>query len=147
MHLYFNITYNTQYGNDLYINIHMPDSTLSTQRMTQCGNGQWQYNCRMDFDGVEYLDYYYSEQHDSEVVCHEWTTQAHRLAVGQQGISQYTTYDVWIAIPHDSYLYSSAFTECINRRPHREAYRRPNPSVVRLKVREIGAQRRTSCTW
>ena len=135
MTLFFNITYSTQYGNELYINFRMPDGTLSTQRMTQCGNGQWQYNCRLELSGVEYLDYYYTEQHDSEVINHEWTTQAHRIAIGQQGISQYTTYDVWIAIPHDSYLYSSAFTECINRRTHREAYRRPNPSVVRLKVR------------
>ena len=108
---------------------------LSTSRMTQCGNGQWQYNCRLELSGVEYLDYYYTEQRDSEVITHEWTTQAHRIAIGQQGISQYTTYDVWIGIPHDSYLYSSAFTECINRRTHREAYRRPNPSVVHLKVR------------
>ena len=135
MQIYFNIAYGTQYGNDLYINLRMPDGTLDTHRMTQCGDGQWQYTYRCDLSGVEYLDYYYSEQNGSEVVNHEWTTQAHRIAIGQQGISQYTAYDVWIAIPHDSYLYSSAFTECINRRAHREAYRRPNPSVVRLKVR------------
>ena len=151
INIYFNIAYTTQYGNDLCINIRMSDGTLNTQRMTQCGNGQWQYhyNCEPSsaIDG-QYLDYYYSEQNDSEVVNHEWTTQPHRIAIGQQGISQYTTYDTWISIPQDSYLYSSAFTECINRRQHREAYRRPNPSVVRLKVRApqlYGYQRLVLC--
>ena len=135
MYLYFYITYNTQYGNDLYINFRQPDDTVTTHRMTQCGSGQWQFCHQYAPDGRMYLDYYYTEQQGDKVIRHEWTTQAHRIAVGQQGITQYTAYDTWIEIPHDSYLYSSAFTQCINRRTPRKPYRRPNPSVLRLKVR------------
>lgn len=135
MHLYFNIAYNTQFGNDLYVNIRKSDGTVLTQRMTQCGGGQWQFTYRFEPEGAEYLDYYYTEQKGDEIIQHEWTTQAHRIAISQQGVTQYTTYDTWIDIPHDSYLYSSAFTECINRRNPRQAYRRPNPAVLRLKVR------------
>ena len=136
MHVYFYIAYNTQFGNDLYINMRQADGSLSTHRMTQCGGGQWQYHHILEPQGQEYLDYYYSEQQgDKVVVNREWTTQAHRIAIGQQGVTQYTAYDTWIDIPHDSYLYSSAFTQCINRREKKQAYRRPSPSVLRLKVR------------
>ena len=133
--LYLNIAYTTQFGNDLYVNIRKSDGTVLTKRMTQCGNGQWQFTYRFEPEGAEYLDYYYTEQKGDEIIQHEWTTQAHRIAISQQGVTQYTTYDTWIDIPHDSYLYSSAFTECINRRNPRQAYRRPNPAVLRLKVR------------
>ena len=133
--LYLNIAYTTQFGNDLYVNIRQADGTLLTQRMTQCGNGQWQFTYRFEPAGAEYLDYYYSEQKGNEVIHHEWTPHAHRIAISQQGVTQYTTYDTWIDIPEDTYLYSSAFTQCINRRAPRQAYRRPNPAVLRLKVR------------
>ena len=135
MLLYLNIAYTTQFGNDLYVNIRKSDGTVLTKRMTQCGGGQWQFTYRFEPEGAEYLDYYYTEQKGDEIIQHEWTTQAHRIAISQQGVTQYTTYDTWIDIPHDSYLYSSAFTECINRRNPRQAYRRPNPAVLRLKVR------------
>ena len=133
--LYLNIAYTTQFGNDLYVNIRKSDGTVLTKRMTQCGGGQWQFTYRFEPEGAEYLDYYYTEQKGDEIIQHEWTTQAHRIAISQQGVTQYTTYDTWIHIPEDSYLYSSAFTECINRRNPRQAYRRPNPAVLRLKVR------------
>ena len=143
--LYLNIAYTTQFGNDLYVNIRQADGTLLTQRMTQCGNGQWQFTYRFEPAGAEYLDYYYSEQKGNEVIHHEWTPHAHRIAISQQGVTQYTTYDTWIDIPEDTYLYSSAFTQCINRRAPRQAYRRPNPAVLRLKVTAV-AWRRTSDT-
>lgn len=134
IHILFNINYGTSYDEDLYINIRQADGTVNTYRMTQCGTGQWQYDMRIAPQG-DYLDYYYTVQCGTKVRRQEWTTQAHRLDIGQTGLQQYSAYDTWIEIPHDSYLYSSAFTQCINRREQKSSYRRTNPSVLRLKVR------------
>ena len=66
---------------------------------------------------------------------HEWLVMPHRLEFAAAKALSYVVYDHWLDIPEDSYMYSSAFTECINRRNPRQAYRRPNPAVLRLKVR------------
>lgn len=135
MHILFNINYGTQYGESLHINIRMKDGSTQSFRMNNLQEGKWQYDLRCDFIEGSYIDYYYSLQEGDKVKRAEWTTQAHRIDVGQTGLQQYTAYDTWIEIPHDSYLYSSAYTQCINRRENKQVYRRTNPAVLRLKVR------------
>ncbi len=135
MTIQFNIYYGTGNSEELFINIRQSDGSIASHRMTQKSDGNWQYELRIDSAAPSSLDYYYTLCKDKEVVRSEWTTQAHRIDLCQAGIKQYTTYDTWIEIPHDSYLYSSAYTQCINRREPREVYRRDNPSVLRLKVR------------
>jgi len=135
MQIYFNIHYGVRYGEELHINILQKDNTVATHRMTQKNEGEWHYELRQqDCDG-DFLDYYYSLHTGDKTLRMEWTTQAHRLDLCQKGVKQYVTHDTWIEIPHDSYLYSSAFTQCINRRDSTPVYRRDNPCAVRLKVR------------
>lgn len=90
---------------------------------------------RLDNVAQQYLDYHYTILREKEVVRSEWTTQAHRINIGRNELNSYTVWDNWIEIPHDSYLYSSAFTECINRRTNSNVHHADNPTSLRLKVR------------
>ena len=138
MNIKFNIYYGVNVGEKICLNIHRK-SGITVHGMTQ-DNGNWSLELRFseaelkDYDnGV--LDYYYTLYSGDRLLRSEWTTQAHRLDLGQTGVQQYTVYDTWIEIPHDSYLYSSAFTKCINRREEGMRYHRTSPTILRLKVR------------
>lgn len=135
MLILFNINYVASYTEELFINIKMPGGKTETYKMTRWQNGSWRYELRFEPGGMTFLDYHYSVQRMNVVLRTEWTMQAHRLDIGQTGLLQYTVYDAWIDMPHDTYLYTSAYTQCINRRENRGVYRRTNPSVLRLKVR------------
>ncbi|MBO5232796.1 MAG: 4-alpha-glucanotransferase [Prevotella sp.] len=135
MLILFNIHYVTSYADGLFVNIKMPGGRVETHKMTQWQDGCWQCELRLEPQGTTVLDYYYSVQRMETVHRTEWTTQAHRIDLGQTGLRQYTVYDTWIDIPHDTYLYTSAYTQCINRREKRGVYRKTTPSTLRLKVR------------
>lgn len=135
MLIQFNVPYIVSFADELYVNIRMPQGEVQSYRMTQCSEGNWRYELRLEPRGMEQLDYYYSVKRLNEVQRTEWRTQAHRIDIGQTGLTQYTAYDNWIDIPHDTYLYTSAYTQCINRREHKKAYRMSNPAALRLKVR------------
>ena len=144
MNINFNIYYGVNYGEDIYLNIRQGDS-IAVYKMEQ-KDGHWSYTLRLpqgetaashsgENNKPVYLDYYYTLQNAFQVLRREWTTQAHRLDLSLTGVKQYTVYDTWIEIPHDSYLYTSAFTQCINRRDRQQPYRASNPTTLRLKVR------------
>lgn len=135
MLIQFNVHYIVSFADELYVNVKMPGGRVEAHKMTQKGEGCWQYELRFDVAGIEMLDYYYSVVRMNEVQRTEWRTQAHRIDIAQTGLTQYTVYDNWIDIPHDTYLYTSAYTQCINRREPRKVYRRSNPAALRLKVR------------
>ena len=135
MKILFNIHYGVAQGEVLYLNLQHADGTTSPLRMNHAGDGLWQYELRLDGARQKYQDYYYSVVCDNEVVRAEWTTQAHRIDIGRTGLDCYTLWDTWIEIPHDSYLYSSAFTECVNRREEHNVHRVDNHTSLRLKVR------------
>ncbi len=46
-----------------------------------------------------------------------------------------TQYDHWKVIPEDAYLYSSAFTDCINHQAPEEMKEQNDAKTVRLVVR------------
>ena len=138
MNIKFNIYYGVNPGEKICLNIHRKNG-VTVHGMTQ-DNGKWSQELKFsdaelhDFDN-EALDYYYTLHSGDRIIRSEWTTQAHRLNIGQAGVQQYTVYDTWIEIPHDSYLYSSAFTQCINRREAGRHFHRSSPTILRLKVR------------
>lgn len=135
MLIQFNIQYVASFADELFVNIKTHNGRLNTYRMTQCQPGQWRYELRLEPNGMTVLDYFYSVRRMEMEVRKEWTTQAHRIDIGQTGLQQYTAYDTWIDIPHDTYLYTSAYTQCINRRDKRQVYRQSSPTALRLKVR------------
>ena len=69
-------------------------------------------------DAKPVLDYFYSVDNNGSEERTEWRTVAHRLELEPREALCFHVYDRWIDMPEDSYLYSSAFTECLkNNRP------------------------------
>ena len=135
MKITFNIHYGTGQGEKLHLNIHHADGSATCYCMNLINGDHWQYELRLDDVEQQYLDYHYAILHADEEVRSEWTTQAHRIDIRRMGLNDYTLWDNWIDIPHDTYLYSSAFTECVNRREDCGIRRADNPTSLRLKVR------------
>ena len=134
MKIQLNIHYGTETGEALFLNIQNADGTVRTVRMANMDGDHWQ--CEQTVEPGGAFCYYYSVVSDGVVRHTEWTTQAHRLNTDRQGVSLYVTWDVWIDMPHDTYLYTSAFTQCVNRREAASPMPlREQPTCIRLKVR------------
>ena len=139
MNLNFNINYDTIFGEELVLNIihhgknHDKDS-VSQYRMGTIDGHHWNYqmNAKKECDSI---DYFYSIDNSGTEKRHEWTTIPHRLELNARKANTYHIYDRWIALPEDSYLYSSAFTDCINRRSQTTLKESQASKVVRLVVR------------
>ena len=136
MTLYFYIKYVAATGEKLALNIlnEADGEMVTTVEMHPVDPTQW--SCRIETDADTHMDYCYSVVgSNATVVRREWVTVHHRLELSCLKAKRYTVYDHWIDIPENSYLYSSAFTDCLHRyEPHsREdtAYQK----TVRLKVR------------
>ncbi len=137
MKLLFNVEYHTNFGEYLVLNLISGDASVkvSQHKMTTLDGEHWFVELSKVAKPSTFVDYYYSVMRGDEEFRHEWLVQGHRLEFAATKASRYTIYDHWIDIPEDSYMYSSAFTECVLAR-HRELstsseYHR----TVRLKVR------------
>lgn len=135
MNIHFNIKYNLQYGEDLLLNIIAPNGQVRSQRMSAKNDGTCSCTLSLNQTTEEYLDYYYSVERAGLTSRSEWTTQPHRIDLSLCGVQQYTTNDIWQDTPHDSYLYTTAFTQCINRRTQNNVMGTSAQTVLRLKVR------------
>lgn len=119
MKIVFSIQYNTRFGESLLV--HVTDSNTAKERvygMNTVDGKTW--TCQIETAKDEHpsaLNYHYSVDNAGREERHEWKTIAHRLELNNANTSEITVYDHWSDIPYDSYLYSSAFTDCVNRRP------------------------------
>lgn len=59
----------------------------------------------------------------------------HQLEVNAKKAAVYTLYDHWKAMPEDAFLYSSAFTDCINHQAPQKMKPESGSKIVRLIVR------------
>ena len=76
-------------------------------------NGK-RWSCELNLaDAPQKLVYFYDVERENHSERHEWTTIMHTLELNAVKGNRYTVYDQWHDIPEDSYLYSSAFTDCI----------------------------------
>lgn len=140
MNLNFNIEFRTIFGEELVLNlIHgngACDAEVSQYRMGTHDGIHWDYQMNIhDARQCEYIDYFYSMDCSGTEKTHEWTTVPHRLELNAGKGANYHIFDRWTNMPEDSYLYSSAFTDCLNRR--RLASLKPTGAskVLRLVVR------------
>ena len=117
MNIYFNIDYRTVFGEELFLNQIITDKDGNTEikphRMGTSDGEHW--TCRLTRT-ADNITYYYSVKMDGRETRHEWLTVPHVQAFNHDIVNLYTFYDHWIDMPFDSYLYSSAFTECLNRK-------------------------------
>ena len=139
MKLQFNIEYRTAFGEELVLNLlaHNAEGQQqsSAYRMKTLDGSVWTYELNGKFPVGTVIDYYYSVDANGTESRHEWLVEPHRLElVSEKGV-RYIIYDHWIDIPEDSYLYSSAFTDCVAHHTPKKSPVRSFGRTVRLKVR------------
>ncbi len=137
MKLLFNLEYQTTFGENLVLNIMSENdkSKVTQYKMSTLDGLHWSYQLTKGAKAEAHIDYYYSVYRGDKEARHEWLTEPHHLEIIAPKANFYMVYDHWIDIPEDSYMYSSAFTDCIAARKHEKSEEVSYPQVVRLKVR------------
>ena len=137
MKILFNIEYHANFGEDIVLNILSggAGSKVTQHKMTTLDGQHWSIELTKQVKAGSAIDYYYSLFSGENEVRHEWLVEPHRLEFVGKEATRYTVYDHWIDIPEDSYLYSSAFTDCITGRKRSLSMPAEYQSTVRLKVR------------
>ncbi|MBR2243827.1 MAG: 4-alpha-glucanotransferase [Prevotella sp.] len=137
MKLLFNLEYQTTFGENLVLNIMSEEdkSKVTQYKMSTLDGLHWSYQLTKGAKAEAHIDYYYSVYRGDKEARHEWLTEPHHLEIIAPKANFYMVYDHWIDIPEDSYMYSSAFTECIAARKREKSEEVSYSQVVRLKVR------------
>ena len=129
----FNIEYKTVYGENLVLNLNMDSKEVHNSLGTTDG---LHWSCDLDVaPKAKNITYYYSVERDGVCVKKEWQVVMHQLNVTAERANDYIIYDHWRDIPEDSYLYSSAFTDCINHQQPAEVKGNTFAKTIRLIVR------------
>ena len=129
----FNIEYKTVYGENLVLNLNMDNKEVHNSLGTTDG---LHWSCDLDVaPKAKNITYYYSVERDGVCVKKEWQVVMHQLNVTAERANDYIIYDHWRDIPEDSYLYSSAFTDCINHQQPAEVKGNTFAKIIRLIVR------------
>lgn len=134
MNLKFNVDYRTRFGEEIVLNL-VNGNTSTKYRMFTTNGKRWSYDLNISPNTPQVLTYYYDVERDGRSERHEWTTVMHILELNAAQGGNYVIYDCWNDIPEDSYLYSSAFTGCINGRQLHRLDPSPFARTVRLIVR------------
>ena len=129
----FNIEYKTVYGENLVLNLNMDNEEVHNSLGTTDG---LYWSCDLDVTPkTKNITYYYSVERDGVCIKKEWQVVKHQLNVTAERANDYTIYDHWRDIPEDSYLYSSAFTDCVNHQQLAEVKDNTFAKTIRLIVR------------
>jgi 4-alpha-glucanotransferase len=137
MKLLFNVEYHTNFGEYLVLNLVPEDASakVSQHKMTTLDGEHWFVELTKTLKAGSTVNYYYSVVRGDDEYRHEWLVEPHRLELAATKATRYTIYDHWIDIPEDSYMYSSAFTECVLARQRKPGNTSDYHRTVRLKVR------------
>ena len=133
MTVQFNIEYKAMFGEQIVVNIQTEEGELKLPLETTDGE-RWSCDWCVESPEKSYT-YYYSVEREGSVDKTEWLMIKHRLDVNAKKAVVYTLYDHWKGMPEDAYLYSSAFTDCINHQAPQEMKPETGSKIVRLVVR------------
>lgn len=133
MTVQFNIEYKAMFGEQIVVNIQTEESGLKLPLETTDGE-RWACDWGVESPEKSYT-YYYSVEREGRAVKTEWLMIKHQLDVNAKKAAVYTLYDHWKAMPEDAFLYSSAFTDCINHQVPQEMKPETGSKIVRLIVR------------
>lgn len=133
MTVQFNIEYKAMFGEQIVVNIQTEEGELKLPLETTDGQ-RWACDWCVESPEKSYT-YYYSVEREGRAVKTEWLIIKHQLDVNAKKAVAYTLYDHWKAMPEDAYLYSSAFTDCINHQAPQEMKPETGSKIVRLIVR------------
>ena len=134
MKLQFNLEYQTTFGEELVLNI-LSEKKQEQHKMSTLDGLHWNCELSKSMKSNVCIDYYYSVYRGDQETRHEWLTEPHRLEFAAIRGIRYTIYDHWIDIPEDSYMYSSAITECVAARKRTMSEQEEYGRTIRLKVR------------
>ena len=135
MRLQFNLEYQTTFGEELVLNILTDKETTEHNRMTTNDGRHWTCELSKKTTPGTYIDYYYTLMRGDELARHEWLVEPHRLEFAAAKEQRYIVYDHWLDIPEDSYMYSSAFADCVMKRERQLSTASEFGRTIRLKVR------------
>ena len=133
MTVQFNIKYKVMFGEQIVVNIQTEEGELKLPLETTDGE-RWACDWCVESPEKSYT-YYYSVEREGKAVKTEWLMIKHQLDVNAKKAAVYTLYDHWKAMPEDAFLYSSAFTDCINHQLPQEMKPETGSKIVRLIVR------------
>ena len=133
MTVQFNIEYKAMFGEQIVVNIQTEEGELKLPLETIDGQ-RWACEWCVESPEKSYT-YYYSVEREGRAVKTEWLMIKHQLDVNAKKAAVYTLYDHWKAMPEDAYLYSSAFTDCINHQVPQVMKPETGSKIVRLIVR------------
>lgn len=133
MTVQFNIEYKAMFGEQIVVNIQTEEGELKLPLETTDGE-RWACDWCVESPEKSYT-YYYSVEREGRAVKTEWLMIKHQLDVNAKKAAVYTLYDHWKVTPEDAYLYSSAFTDCINHQAPQEMKLEMGSKIVRLIVR------------
>lgn len=133
MTVQFNIEYKTMFGEQIVVNIQTEEGELKLPLETTDGE-RWACDWCVESPEKSYT-YYYSVEREGRAVKTEWLMIKHQLEVNAKKAAVYTLYDHWKAMPEDAFLYSSAFTDCINHQVPQVMKPETGSKIVRLIVR------------
>lgn len=121
------------FGEQIVVNIQKDNEEVKFPLTTLDGE-RWSYDWCVEPTQQAYT-YFYSVVREGVVLKTEWLLVKHRLDMTAKKAAEYTLYDHWKVIPQDSYLYSSAFTDCINHQAPQEMKPCNYAKTVRIIVR------------
>ena len=134
MRINFHLEYQTTFGEELIVNI-LTDGKVEEHKMGTLDGIHWTAEISKNVKNAGYIDYYYSVMRGEKRERTEWLVEPHRLEFAAQKGTHYMVYDHWLDIPEDSFLYSTAFTECVAARKRSISAETSYAKTVRLKVR------------
>lgn len=133
MTVQFNIEYKAMFGEQIVVNIQTEEGELKLPLETTDGE-RWACDWCVESPEKSYT-YYYSVEREGRAVKTEWLMIKHQLEVNAKKAAVYTLYDHWKAMLEDAFLYSSAFTDCINHQAPQKMKPESGSKIVRLIVR------------
>lgn len=133
MTVQFNIEYKAMFGEQIVVNIQTEEGELKLPLETTDGE-RWACDWCVESPEKSYT-YYYSVEREGKAVKTEWLMIKHQLELNAKKAAVYTLYDHWKAMPEDAFLYSSAFTDCINHQVPQVMKPETGSKIVRLIVR------------
>ena len=135
MKILFCLEYQTTFGEELVLNMMKEDGQSEPHKMGTLDGFHWTVELNESVEAGTHMDYYYTLVRGEQVARHEWLVEPHRLEFAAVKGTRYTVYDHWLDIPEDSYMYSSAFTDCVAARERQKSGCVDFDRTVRLKVR------------
>ncbi len=110
------INYNTPFGQTVYISGNIPELGNNNEEkaiaLNYTSNANWDIS--LDIKPVESFEYHYLVKEGSRTVRREWGSHSKGQLTPQK---TYFLNDTWQDVPHQAFLYTSAFSESFFKQP------------------------------